>query len=237
MLIELGDPDKLAAGYTDRPLHLIGPRYYLDVVAAAEAAAVDRARRSPPSGSRSARPSRGASFGEVVGSTVVGRDRRRSCTSCFWTTLVFAILERSEPVATARRSLAAVDASTSSPSRANRGARLGRPDRDRSSSSCSGRPRSCGTCSSASCPGADLSVPRPRAVAVVDRRAVRPHGARGRAARTSSTAPGAGRIRLAVVNAVLDRRGRRAGALAARAGPSSSTPSSSRRSCPRTAPR
>ena len=30
MLTELGDPDKLAAGYTDRPLYLIGPRYYLD---------------------------------------------------------------------------------------------------------------------------------------------------------------------------------------------------------------
>ena len=30
VLTELGDPDKLAAGYTDRPLYLIGPRYYLD---------------------------------------------------------------------------------------------------------------------------------------------------------------------------------------------------------------
>ena len=30
VLTDLGDPDKLAAGYTDRPLHLIGPRYYLD---------------------------------------------------------------------------------------------------------------------------------------------------------------------------------------------------------------
>ena len=29
VLTELGDPDKLAAGYTDRPLWLIGPRYYL----------------------------------------------------------------------------------------------------------------------------------------------------------------------------------------------------------------
>ncbi|BDV31671.1 hypothetical protein Microterr_23310 [Microbacterium terricola] len=30
VLTGLGDPDKLAAGYTDRPLHLIGPKYYLD---------------------------------------------------------------------------------------------------------------------------------------------------------------------------------------------------------------
>lgn len=29
VLIELGDPAVLAAGYADRPLHLIGPRYYL----------------------------------------------------------------------------------------------------------------------------------------------------------------------------------------------------------------
>lgn len=29
VLTELGDPDILAAGYADRPLHLIGPKYYL----------------------------------------------------------------------------------------------------------------------------------------------------------------------------------------------------------------
>lgn len=29
VLESLGDPEKLAASYTDRPLHLIGPRYYL----------------------------------------------------------------------------------------------------------------------------------------------------------------------------------------------------------------
>src|SRR3954464_2212709 len=30
VLTDLGDPDKLAAGYMDRPLYLIGPRYFLD---------------------------------------------------------------------------------------------------------------------------------------------------------------------------------------------------------------
>ncbi|HWM16349.1 MAG TPA: permease prefix domain 1-containing protein, partial [Microbacterium sp.] len=30
VLTDLGDPDKLAAGYTERPLYLIGPRHYLD---------------------------------------------------------------------------------------------------------------------------------------------------------------------------------------------------------------
>lgn len=29
VLLELGDPSALAAGYADRPLHLIGPKYYL----------------------------------------------------------------------------------------------------------------------------------------------------------------------------------------------------------------
>ncbi|MFT8395973.1 permease prefix domain 1-containing protein [Propionibacterium sp.] len=29
VLTDLGDPDALAAGYTDRPLQLIGPHYYL----------------------------------------------------------------------------------------------------------------------------------------------------------------------------------------------------------------
>ena len=29
VLTELGDPGVLAAGYADRPLHLIGPRYFL----------------------------------------------------------------------------------------------------------------------------------------------------------------------------------------------------------------
>jgi len=29
-LLELGDPDRLASGYTDRPLYLIGPRFFLD---------------------------------------------------------------------------------------------------------------------------------------------------------------------------------------------------------------
>ena len=29
VLSELGDPGILAAGYADRPLHLIGPKYYL----------------------------------------------------------------------------------------------------------------------------------------------------------------------------------------------------------------
>lgn len=92
VLIELGDPDALAAGYTDRPLHLIGPRYYLlwwrllrmllwiVPPLAAFGIALGQALS-------------GAPIGEVIGSTVVGV-MGVVVYLCFWTTLVFAILER-----------------------------------------------------------------------------------------------------------------------------------------------
>ena len=93
VLTELGDPDKLAAGYTDRPLHLIGPRYYLDwwrllklllwivPVCAAFGIALGQTLA-------------GATFGEVVGTTVAGIIGV-VVHLFFWVTLVFAILERS----------------------------------------------------------------------------------------------------------------------------------------------
>ena len=93
VLTDLGDPDKLAAGYTERPLHLIGPRYYLDwwrllkllllivPVCAAFGIALGQTLA-------------GATFGEVVGSTVAGVIGV-VVHVFFWVTLVFAILERS----------------------------------------------------------------------------------------------------------------------------------------------
>lgn len=92
VLTELGDPGVLAAGYADRPLHLIGPRFYLSwwrllkllwiivPVCAMGGVAIAQALDD-------------ASVGEVIGSAVsvglavvvhVG----------FWVTLVFFILER-----------------------------------------------------------------------------------------------------------------------------------------------
>ena len=93
VLTELGDPDKLAAGYMDRPLHLIGPRYYLDwwrllklllwivPVCAAFGIALGQTLA-------------GASFGEVVGTTIAGIIGV-VVHVFFWVTLVFAIIERS----------------------------------------------------------------------------------------------------------------------------------------------
>lgn len=94
-LAELGDPSRLAAEYADQPLHLIGPRYYLvwkkllnvllawvpAIVAAvvAVASVIDTGQVH--------------SVGEVVveaGAAAFGT----AVHIIFWTTLVFAVLER-----------------------------------------------------------------------------------------------------------------------------------------------
>lgn len=92
VLTELGDPEKLAAGYTDRPLSLIGPRYYLDwlrllkllwaIVPACAVVGVSIGMTIA-----------GESFGAILGtawavllSTIVHVG--------FWTTLVFFLVER-----------------------------------------------------------------------------------------------------------------------------------------------
>lgn len=94
VLEELGDPDKLAAGYTDRPLWLVGPRYYLQwwrllklllwIVIPCAVFGVSLAMVLD-----------GATFGEIMGAIwplalTVG------VHLAFWTTLVFFVVERSE---------------------------------------------------------------------------------------------------------------------------------------------
>ncbi|MFJ4224205.1 permease prefix domain 1-containing protein [Microbacterium sp. NPDC089695] len=93
VLTELGDPGLLAAGYADRPLHLIGPKYYLTwwrllklllwVVPVFVLLAVALGQILS-----------GAPTGEVIGSSVVAT-LGAVVHICFWTTLVFVILERS----------------------------------------------------------------------------------------------------------------------------------------------
>ena len=92
-LVELGDPAALAASYVDRPLQLIGPRYYLtwwrllkllySVVLPIAVAAVLLAQLLS-----------GADVGEVIGSAV-GVGLSLAVHLGFWTTLAFAVLERS----------------------------------------------------------------------------------------------------------------------------------------------
>ena len=92
-LVELGDPAALAASYVDRPLQLIGPRYYLawwrllkllySVVLPIAVAAVAFAQLLS-----------GAGVGDVIGSAIeVGFSI--AVNLGFWTTLAFAVLERS----------------------------------------------------------------------------------------------------------------------------------------------
>ena len=92
-LVELGDPAALAASYVDRPLQLIGPRYYLtwwrlvkllySVVLPISIAAVVLAQLLS-----------GADVGDAIGSAI-GVGLSIAVNLGFWTTLVFAVLERS----------------------------------------------------------------------------------------------------------------------------------------------
>lgn len=92
VLTELGDPGILAAGYADRPLHLIGPKYYLmwwrllklllAIVPACAAVGVAIAGMV-------ANDPVGTIIGEVV-VVIIGTIVHVG----FWTTVVFAVLER-----------------------------------------------------------------------------------------------------------------------------------------------
>lgn len=94
VLTELGDPDRLAAGYADRPLSLIGPRYFLEwkrllvlllwivVPLAAFGLALGQTLS-------------GAPFGAIIGGTIGGAISV-AVHLAFWTTLVFALVERSD---------------------------------------------------------------------------------------------------------------------------------------------
>ncbi len=92
VLTELGDPGVLAAGYADRPLQLIGPKYYLTwwrlltlllwIVPACAAVGVGLAKVLEF-----------ATIGETIGAVVVAVIMSIVHVG-FWTTLVFAVLER-----------------------------------------------------------------------------------------------------------------------------------------------
>lgn len=93
VLTELGDPAVLAARYAERPLHLIGPKYYLTwwrllklllwIVPVCVAAAVALGLTISD-----------APVGEIIGQTIA-ITLSVAVHLCFWTTLVFVVLERS----------------------------------------------------------------------------------------------------------------------------------------------
>jgi hypothetical protein len=92
VLTDLGDPEKLAAGYTGRQLHLIGPRYYLDwwrllkvlwwIVLPCAGVGVALGQILA-----------GATAGAVIGS-VCATMLTAGLHVAFWTTLIFVVLER-----------------------------------------------------------------------------------------------------------------------------------------------
>lgn len=92
VLRDLGEPERLAAGYAGRPLSLIGPKYFVDyvrllkvlyaIVLPIATAAVLLATVLG-----------GAAIGEAIGTTVAAAIGIAVHLG-FWTTLVFAILER-----------------------------------------------------------------------------------------------------------------------------------------------
>ncbi len=98
VLSELGDPEALAADYLDRPLHLIGPRYYLAwwrllklllwIVPLCVFGGVALGQSLA-----------GAAVGEIIGSAFVAV-LGATVHVAFWTTLVFAVLERTGADAT-----------------------------------------------------------------------------------------------------------------------------------------
>lgn len=94
VLTALGDPDALAAGLADRPLQLIGPRYYLDWLRLLKLLlwiVVPLAAFGVALGQTLA----GATIGGIVGTTI-GTAVSVVVHVAFWTTLVFALLERSD---------------------------------------------------------------------------------------------------------------------------------------------
>ncbi|UOE44416.1 permease prefix domain 1-containing protein [Agromyces larvae] len=101
-LTDLGDPGALAAAYVDRPFFLIGPRYYLvwwrllkllaAIVLPIIAAVMVFVQLLT-----------GATVGEAIG-TVVSVTLTTAVHLAFWTTLVFAVLERT-PAAEGQRGI------------------------------------------------------------------------------------------------------------------------------------
>lgn len=93
-LVELGDPARLAAAYVDRPLQLIGPRYFLTWWQLLKTLLIIVLPISTA----------GALLGQLISGAPVGEVARTTVVTAlsvamhlgFWTTLVFAVIERAD---------------------------------------------------------------------------------------------------------------------------------------------
>ncbi|KAA9394381.1 hypothetical protein FCK90_07920 [Kocuria coralli] len=92
VLTAMGDPDALSAGYADRPLHLIGPKYYLTWWRLLKLLWII-VLPCAMGGVALAQVLAGAGPGETIGQ-VIGVTLGAFVHIGFWTTVVFVILER-----------------------------------------------------------------------------------------------------------------------------------------------
>jgi hypothetical protein len=92
VLTGLGDPARLAAGYAEIPLHLIGPALFLDYVRTLRVlAATVLPLTAVVVGAVSV--AQGEPFGDIIGAAV-GTTLTTAVHIGFWTTLLFALLDR-----------------------------------------------------------------------------------------------------------------------------------------------
>jgi hypothetical protein len=96
VLTELGDPMRLAAGYTGRPLHLIGPAVYPDWVRLVKLllGIIVPLSMAGSALAQALLGDEGQAVGEIVASAVL-TGLGVAGHILFWTTLVFAVIERS----------------------------------------------------------------------------------------------------------------------------------------------
>jgi len=92
VLLELGEPARLAAGYAGRPLALIGPALYVDYVRLLRLLLII-VIPSATGGLLLAKLLEGAAIGDVIGGTIA-TVLAVAVHLCFWVTLVFVVLER-----------------------------------------------------------------------------------------------------------------------------------------------
>lgn len=92
VLLGMGDPAALAAGFADRPLHLIGPKYFLTWWRLLKLLLVI-VPLCATGGVVIAKSAEGAPLGDLIASTI-GVALTVAVSVTFWVTLVFAVLER-----------------------------------------------------------------------------------------------------------------------------------------------
>jgi hypothetical protein len=96
VLTELGDPARLAAGYADRPLYLIGPELFLDYIRLLRVLIVTIVPLTAAAVGF-VQVLKGSSVSSTIGN-VISTSITTGVHVAFWTTLLFAVLERVQGV-------------------------------------------------------------------------------------------------------------------------------------------